>query len=149
MQDAVRVVWERRRKKTGAVKAGERAWQKFARIGLGAALFLTALLLELPFFADTGLYLAGYLILGGDILMRAARNIVKGRIFDENFLMSLATIVAFAIGEFPEGVAVMLFYQIGEMFQYAAVRRSRRSIAELMDIRSDYANLVLDNGDVI
>jgi Cd2+/Zn2+-exporting ATPase len=86
-----------------------------------------------------------YLIAGGDILMKAARNIVRGNIFDENFLMSIATIGAFLIGEYPEGVAVMLFYQVGELFQDYAVDTSRKSIAELMDIRPDYANVYKGN----
>lgn len=82
-----------------------------------------------------------YLILGGEVVIQALKNISRGQIFDENFLMSVATIGAFAIGDFPEGVAVMLFYQIGEYFQDAAVRKSKKSITSLMDIRPDYANL--------
>ena len=93
------------------------------------------------------LFVAGYIVLGGKVVLRALKNITKGRIFDENFLMSVATIGAFAIGEFTEAVAVMLFYQIGEYFQEAAVRKSKKSITELMDIRPDYAN-VKRNGDV-
>jgi Cd2+/Zn2+-exporting ATPase len=77
-------------------------------------------------------------------MWRAARNIVRGRIFDENFLMGVATVGAFGIGDYPEAVAVMLFYQVGELFQNYAVARSRRSIAALMDIRPDYANLAVD-----
>jgi Cd2+/Zn2+-exporting ATPase len=111
------------------------------RIILGAAVFLAALLAGFPFWVKFGVCFAGYLIVGGDILLRAGRNILKGRVFDENFLMSIATIGAFAIGEFPEGVAVMLFYQVGEVFQEAAVNRSRKSITALMDIRPDFANL--------
>lgn len=79
--------------------------------------------------------------MGGEVVLKAAKNIVRGQVFDENFLMSVATIGAFAIQEFPEGVAVMLFYQVGELFQDIAVNRSRRSIKALMDIRPDYANL--------
>lgn len=82
-----------------------------------------------------------YLILGGEVVIQALKNISRGQIFDENFLMSVATIGAFAIGDFPEGVAVMLFYQVGEYFQDAAVRKSKKSITSLMDIRPDYANL--------
>lgn len=92
------------------------------------------------------LFLAAYLVIGGDVLLRAAKNILRGQIFDENFLMAIATIGAFAIGDYPEGVTVMLFYQVGELFQSYAVGRSRRSITELMDIRPDYANLVLADG---
>ena len=94
------------------------------------------------------IYLIAYLIVGGDVVLKALRNILKGQIFDENFLMSLATIGAFIIGEYPEGVAVMLFYQIGELFQDYAVNKSRKSIADLMDIRPDYAN-VIRNGETI
>lgn len=90
-------------------------------------------------------FLAAYLIIGGDILLRSARNISRGRVFDENFLMSIATIGAFAIQQYPEGVSVMLFYQVGELFQSIAVNRSRKSISELMNIRPDYANLKMGN----
>ena len=87
------------------------------------------------------LYLAAYLIVGGDVVLRAVRNILRLQIFDENFLMFIATVGAFLIGEYPEAVGVMLFYQIGELFQGYAVDKSRKSIAELMNIRPDYANL--------
>lgn len=87
------------------------------------------------------LYVIAYIIVGYDIVLKAVRNIFKGKVFDENFLMTVATIGAFCIGEFPEAVAVMLFYQIGELFQSYAVDRSRKSVASLMDIRSDYANV--------
>lgn len=90
------------------------------------------------------LHLPGYLLIGGDVLIRAGKNILRGQIFDENFLMALATIGAFATGEYPEGVFVMLFYQVGELFQSYAVQRSRKSISELMDIRPDYANIERD-----
>lgn len=93
-------------------------------------------------------FLIAYLIIGGDIVWKALRNISKGQVFDENFLMSVATIGAFCLREYAEGVAVMLFYQVGELFQSYAVSRSRRSIAELMDIRPDYAN-VLRNGELV
>ena len=91
------------------------------------------------------IYLTAYLIVGGDVVLKALKNILNGKIFDENFLMSIATIGAFIIGEYPEGVAVMLFYQIGELFQDYAVNKSRKSIAELMDIRPDYANIKRGN----
>jgi Cd2+/Zn2+-exporting ATPase len=87
------------------------------------------------------LFLASYILVGGEVLVKAAKNITKGEIFDENFLMGIATIGAFAIGEYPEGAAVMIFYRVGEAFQDYAVGRSRRSISALMDIRPDYANL--------
>lgn len=94
------------------------------------------------------LFLIPYAIVGGSVLYNAARNIANGQIFDENFLMGIATIGAFIIGEYPEGVAVMIFYQVGELFQSYAVNKSRRSIAELMDIRPDYANIE-QNGQVV
>ena len=90
---------------------------------------------------------AAYMILGGDVVMRAIKNITKGRVFDENFLMSLSTVGAFIIGEYPEAVAVMLFYQVGEFFQELSVKRSRKSIAALMDIRPDCAT-VSRNGEL-
>ena len=90
------------------------------------------------------IYILSYLIVGFEILKKAVRNIKRGKVFDENFLMSVATIGAFAIGEFPEAVAVMLFYQIGEIFQDYAVDKSRKSISSLMDIRPDYANVLRD-----
>ncbi|WP_142428593.1 heavy metal translocating P-type ATPase [Enterococcus faecalis] len=92
-------------------------------------------------------YLVVYVLIGGDIVKRAVTNIFRGEVFDENFLMSVATIGAFFIGEYPEAVAVMLFYQVGEWFQSAAVDQSRKSIAELMDIRPDSANLLV-NGQI-
>lgn len=87
------------------------------------------------------IYLLNYIIIGGDVLKKAIKNIIRGNVFDENFLMGVATIGAFCIGEYPEGVAVMLFYQVGELFQSYAVDKSRKSIASLMDIRPDYANV--------
>ena len=87
------------------------------------------------------IFVISYLIVGFEILKKAIRNILRGKVFDENFLMSVATMGAFAIGEYPEAVAVMLFYQIGELFQSYAVDKSRKSIASLMDIRPDYANV--------
>lgn len=87
------------------------------------------------------LFLAAFLIVGGDIVLKAVKNIAHGQVFDENFLMSIATIGAFSIGDYAEGVAVMLFYQVGELFQSCAVDNSRKSIASLMDIRPDYANV--------
>lgn len=91
--------------------------------------------------AELVLFSVSYVIVGGEIVVKAVRNISRGQVFDENFLMSVATIGAFAIGEYPEGVAVMLFYMVGETFQSYAVDKSRKSIASLMDIRPDYANV--------
>lgn len=114
---------------------------KLIMLGIGAILFFTAILLNLPIRVEFGLFFVSYILVGGEVLLKAARNILRGQVFDENFLMGIATIGAFAIKEFPEGVAVMLFYQIGELFQNIAVNRSRKSIATLMDIRPHFANL--------
>lgn len=95
-----------------------------------------------------GIFLIPYGIIGWDILWRAVKNIAHGQIFDENFLMCIATVGAFALGEYPEGVFVMLFYQVGELFQSYAVGKSRRSISEMMDIRPDYAN-IYRNGEIV
>ncbi|WP_379967646.1 heavy metal translocating P-type ATPase [Ectobacillus sp. sgz5001026] len=92
------------------------------------------------------LFLFAYVLTGGDVVTKAVKNIVRGKWLDENFLMTIATIGAFAIGQYPEGVAVMLFYQIGEYFQSFAVHRSRKSIASLLDIRPDYANIIKGDG---
>ena len=89
-----------------------------------------------------------YLIIGGEVILSAIKNIIRGEVFDENFLMSIATIGAFFIGEYPEAVAVMLFYQIGEVFQGYAVNRSRKSISSLMNIRADYANVLRDGKEI-
>ena len=88
------------------------------------------------------LYLIPYFVIGYDILKKALKGIIKRQVFDENFLMAVATVGALALGDFREGVAVMLFYQIGELFQSCAVGKSRKNIAALMDIRPDYANII-------
>lgn len=119
------------------------------RLAVGLCFLLAAMLIpseklfgdKAAFFVKLGLYLVSYLIVGGDVLLRAARNIFHGQVFDENFLMSVATIGALSLKEYNEAVAVMLFYQVGELFQSIAVNRSRSSISELMDIRPDYANV--------
>ncbi|WP_026478196.1 heavy metal translocating P-type ATPase [Alkaliphilus transvaalensis] len=112
------------------------------RIIIGAALLATAVLLNLNNeWLQIALFIISYIIVGGDVVKRAVKNIFKGQVFDENFLLSIATIGAFFIGEYPEGVAVMLFYQVGGLFQSYAVGKSRKSIASLMDIRPDYANV--------
>ncbi len=115
--------------------------KELIRLGAGALLFGVAVILKFPFRLEFVLFFASYILLGGVVVLKALKNITGGRVFDENFLMSIATIGAFAIGQFPEGVAVMLFYQVGELFQKVAVNRSRRSISALMDIRPDFANL--------
>ena len=112
------------------------------RIIIGAVVFVAAVAIDLKVeWLQIALFIISYIIVGGDIVKKAIRNISRGKVFDENFLMSIATIGAFLIGEYPEGVAVMLFYQVGELFQSYAVDKSRRSISNLMDIRPDYANL--------
>lgn len=112
------------------------------RIIIGAAVLATAVLLSLNNeWLQIALFIISYIIVGGDVVKRAVKNIFKGQVFDENFLLSIATIGAFFIGKYPESVAVMLFYQVGELFQSYAVGKSRKSIASLMDIRPDYANV--------
>jgi len=120
--------------------------QEIIKLSFGAGLFFIGLLFRFTGPVEFALYLTSYIFVGGSVLLQSIRNIGRGRIFDENFLMSLATIGAFSIGEFPEGVAVMLFYQIGEFFQESAIKRSRKSIRELMDIRPDFAYLKRENG---
>ena len=117
--------------------------RRLRQIGLisGAVLFVIGMVFPFPQPAEFILFLISYLLVGGEVVLRAMKNIVKGQVFDENFLMGVATVGAFAIGDFAEGVAVMLFYQVGEFFQNLAVNRSRKSISALMDIRPDYANL--------
>lgn len=112
------------------------------RIILGSILFAAALLINFNNeLINIVLYLISYVIVGGDVALRAIKNIIRGQVFDENFLMTVATVGAMLIAEYPEGVAVMLFYQVGELFQSFAVDKSRKSIASLMDIRPDYANV--------
>ena len=112
------------------------------RIIIGAAVLVAATIINFNNeWLQIALFIISYIIVGGDVVKRAVKNIFKGQVFDENFLMSIATIGAFFIGEYPEGVAVMLFYQVGELFQSYAVGKSRKSIASLMDIRPDYANV--------
>lgn len=115
--------------------------RKLALLGGGAFLFLIALIFSFPQWVEFILYAAVFVLAGGEVVLTAVKNIKKGRIFDENFLMTIAALGAFAIGEFPEGAAVIIFYQIGEMLQDIAVNRSRRSIADLMNLRPDYVNL--------
>ncbi|MCL6603408.1 MAG: cadmium-translocating P-type ATPase [Paenibacillus sp.] len=111
------------------------------RLGIGGILAAAGMLLPVDGLTELLVFLLAYFVVGGEVVWRAAKNIVRGQVFDENFLMALATIGAFGIGEYPEGVAVMLFYQVGELFQGLAVNRSRRSITALMDIRPESANL--------
>jgi Cd2+/Zn2+-exporting ATPase len=123
---------------------------ELAKLIAGGAMFAMGLLitnlLTVNLYVTLTVFILGYLILGGEIVFRALKNIARGKVFDENFLMSVATIGAFIIGEYPEAVAVMLFFQVGEYFQGLAVRRSKKSITDLMDIRPDFAN-VIRNGE--
>ena len=115
--------------------------KKGIKIIIALILFIFAMAVKFEnVWINNGIFILSYIIVGFEILRKAVRNIFRGKVFDENFLMAIATIGAFAIGEFPEAVAVMLFYQIGELFQSYAVDKSRKSIASLMDIRPDYAN---------
>ena len=120
--------------------------KSLCRILAGAAFLLAAVLIPVEGYLRLLLFLIPYLLAGGDVLWRAVRNILRGQVFDENFLMAVATIGAFFIGEYPEAVLVMVFYQVGEWFQGYAVGRSRASIASLMDIRPDHANLETPDG---
>ena len=118
--------------------------QMLIRIGVSAALLIACALSPLEGIWRLLAFLVPYAVIGWDVLWKAVRNIAHGQVFDENFLMSIATVGAFATGEYPEAVFVMLFYQVGELFQSYAVGRSRQSIAQLMEIRPDYANLERD-----
>ncbi len=115
--------------------------KRLIRVIIAFILFVICLILDFNNLYKNIIYLIAYVIAGYDVVFKALRNIIRGKVFDENFLMTIATIGAFAIGEFPEAVAVMLFYQVGELFQSYAVDKSRKSVANLMDIRPDYANV--------
>lgn len=117
------------------------------RLGIALTLFIIGMIVNLDKMYEFIIFGVAYIIAGGKVLLRAFKNILRGQVFDENFLMAIATIGAFAIGEFPEGVAVMLFYEVGEMFQDYAVNKSRKSISDLMNIRPDFANLIDLNGE--
>ncbi|MEI4831938.1 heavy metal translocating P-type ATPase [Bacillus sp. FJAT-53711] len=125
---------------------GEAGMKKMIwRLSIGAILTVVAALASLPQMVTILLFVIAYIIIGGEIVLRAVKNITRGQVFDENFLMAVATLGAFGTQNYPEAVAVMLFYQVGELFQSIAVNRSRKSISSLMDIRPDYANLKLGN----
>lgn len=114
---------------------------------IGGILFVLGIFVpKTLFIPKLAVFLVSYLVIGGNVLLSAFKNILNGQVFDENFLMAIATIGAFAIGEYPEGVAVMLFYQLGELLQGIAVNNSRKSIVSLMDIRPDYANIKVGEG---
>jgi Zn2+/Cd2+-exporting ATPase len=114
-----------------------------AKLGAGLLLFLAGIMFRFSEPLELGIFLAAYLLVGADVLVRAAQNILRGQVFDEHFLMGIATIGAFAIRQYPEAVAVMLFFQIGSVIQGAAVDHSRKSISALLDIRPDYANVMV------
>lgn len=117
--------------------------KRLKRIIIGGLFFAIASLVDDRF--KLILYILSYISAGGDVVLKAFKNILRGKVFDENFLMTIATLGAFLIGEYPEGIAVILFYQVGEYFQDYAVNQSRKSIASLMDIRPDYANVKRGN----
>ena len=116
--------------------------KKLIKIIISLLLFLITLIINFENkYINGAIYVIAYIIVGFEIIKKAIRNIIKGKVFDENFLMAVATLGAFVIGEYPEAVAVMLFYQVGELFQSYAVDKSRKSITELMDIKPEYANV--------
>ena len=124
----------------------KKMYMKLVRIIVSFFLVIIAILLNVGNeLVNNILYIISYIIVAYDVIFKAIRNMGRGKLFDENFLMSLATIGAFFIGEFTEAVAVMLFYQVGELFQNYAVDKSRKSVAKLMDIRPDYANVYHDD----
>ena len=112
---------------------------------ISAILFAIALFVKMNQTLQLILMLVAYILLGKDTVLKAVKNVEKGDFFDENFLMTIATLGAIIIGEYPEAVAVMLFYEIGELFQSYAINKSRKSIADMMDIKPEYANVIRDN----
>ena len=116
----------------------------FIRIIIAFALIIILKWIPVEGYVRFALYMVPYLVIGYDILRKAGKGILNRQVFDENFLMAVATVGAIALGDYTEGVSVMLFYQIGELFQSYAVGKSRRNISELMDIRPDYANIEKD-----
>lgn len=129
----------------GEIIVNKKQKKVLVRIIISAALLVIFMLLPLSDgILRFALFMIPYILIGHDILKKAFKGIIKGQVFDENFLMAAATVGAIILGEYAEGVAVMLFYQIGELFQSVAVGRSRRSISDLMDIRPDYANVLID-----
>ena len=137
----VEVVDADEHKKVGEHHGEHNNKKELIKIGVGGSLFAIGLIFNLPNWLSLSIFITSYIIVGGQVVLSAIKNVLRGQVFDENFLMSIATIGAFLIGELPEAVAVMLFYNIGEFFQDMAVDRSRKSISELMNIRPDYANL--------
>lgn len=127
----------------------EKQKKQLGKILVAAIICVPTVILSMPDWVKLVLYLIGYLIVGLEILEKALKNIKNGQVFDENFLMSIATIGAFLLGEYLEGIAVMLFYQIGELFQSYAVNQSRKSISDLMDIRPDHAVVLRDSQEEV
>ncbi|MDD4583323.1 MAG: heavy metal translocating P-type ATPase, partial [Eubacteriales bacterium] len=119
--------------------------KQLIKIGLALGFFFVALLSPVNESLQLVLYIIGYLFVGYDVILSAIKNIVQGQVFDENFLMTIATLGAFFLGEYPEGIFVMAFYQLGEFFQSYGVDKSRKTISSLMDLCPDYANL-MNNG---
>jgi len=117
--------------------------KQLAKLSIGAVLLGIATIFDFSLWIKFSIYIISYILVGGEVVLKAAKNIARGQVFDEYFLMSIATIGAFLIKEFPEAVSVMLFYQIGEFFQNITVNRSRNSISALMNIRPDFANLIV------
>lgn len=129
-------------------KDNARFFKKNWGIISGIVIYIFALIFKDTQCVNLALFLISYVLVGGKVVMTAVKNISRGQVFDENFLMTIATLGAIAIREYPEAVAVMIFYEIGELFQSYAVNRSRKSITSLMDLRSDYANLLTENGEI-
>ena len=124
---------------------GDEGNKELIKIGIAAALLLIAIIFKSNKYISVALFIISYIVVGGEVLITAFKNILKGQVFDENFLMAVATLGAFSVGEMAEGVGVMLFYSVGEYFQGKAVSNSRKNISELMNIRPDYANLLVGN----
>jgi len=130
----------------GTMDSGLSLKKQIMQLGPGFGIYTAALVLDLPEWISFILFFTSYLLIAWDVLLSAIKNILRGQVFDEFFLMTIATLGAFAIKEFPEAVAVMLFFKVGEMFQDFALNRSRRSIKSLLEIRPDYANIQFDGG---
>ncbi|MGV8907237.1 MAG: heavy metal translocating P-type ATPase [Acetobacterium sp.] len=144
----VRVVFKEKSEKKDAKKvvnegAEDGVYRKklLTKLLIGGSIFAIGIIFDFPNWVELTLFLASYLIVGGDVVLRAIKGIARGQVFSEHFLMSIATMGAFFVGDYAEGVAVMMFYLVGELFQDMAVDHSRKSISALMDIRPDYANL--------
>ena len=124
---------------------GDNRKKQITKLVIGGALFAVGMIFKFPNWLELTIFLISYIIVGGDVVLRAIKGIARGQVFSEHFLMSVATIGAFFVGSYPEGVAVMMFYLVGELFQDRAVDHSRKSISSLMDIRPDYATLKVGN----